>query len=175
MHDESMQHLVDFVGAMRVARSGGMVRAKVVETGGGMRIHYDVTARTPEGSFELVTDGFKMTYFPAETLLLAAEGRERPQPQGQPLFPMTPPVLAMFSPLDLPIWGGTHDNHRVVSAEPSGQDQVRLRFVSTAAPTDPERSGYAIVDLTLGVTLDLRYHGRTYVASDIRATERLPR
>ena len=77
MRDESMEHLVDFVGAMRVARSGGMVRAKVVESGNGMRVEYDVTARTPEGSFELVTDGFTMTYFPAEAFLVAAEGQDR--------------------------------------------------------------------------------------------------
>lgn len=173
--DSGFAPLVDFIGAMRVARSGGMVRATVTAAGAGMRVRYGVTARTPEGSFELVTDGFTMTYFPAQALLLAAEGSERPEPEERALFPMNPPVLAMFSPLDLPIWGGPHDNHRVVSAEPSGQDQMRLEFVSTAAPTDPDRSGHALIDLNLGITLELRYHGRTYLTTDIRATERLPR
>lgn len=173
--DSGFAALVDFIGAMRVARSGGMVRATVTETGQGMRVRYGVTARTPEGSFELVTDGFTMTHFPAEALPLAAEGPERPEPEERVLFPMSPPVLVMFSPLDLPIWGGPHDNHRVVSAEPSGQDRMRLDFVSTAAPADPDRAGYAVIDLPLGIALELRYHGRTYLTTDIRATERLPR
>ena len=161
---------------MRHARTGDMVLAKVHESAGRrIRIEYDVRARTPEGSFELVTDdNFKMSYRPAEGILLGSEGDEEPRQKLWPYFPMTPPVLAMFSPLDLPIWGGPRDNRRVVSAEPDGPGRIRLGFGPLDQPDDPLRGGHAVVDLELGVVLEMRYDDRDYVTTDIRTSPWMP-
>lgn len=100
--ENGLIHLVDFIGAMRVAKNGDMVVATVHEAGHGVKPVYDVRARTPEGTFELSTDGFTMSYRPADGQILSSEGGSRSRMAYRPHFPMTPVVLAMFSPLDLP-------------------------------------------------------------------------
>ncbi|GAA3666401.1 hypothetical protein GCM10023081_01610 [Arthrobacter ginkgonis] len=175
MVGEGLTYLVDFIGAMRNARTGDMVLAKVHESAPGVRITYDVRARTPEGTFELVSDdNFRMSYRPAEGILLGSEGSETPRQDRRPHFPMTPPVLAMFSPLDLPIWGGPRDNRRVVSAEPDGPGRIRLILGPLEGPEDPLLGGYAVVDLELGVVLEMRYGDRDYVTTDIRTASWMP-
>ncbi|MFB0834256.1 hypothetical protein ACX8Z9_14555 [Arthrobacter halodurans] len=172
--EDGLIHLVDFIGAMRVARNGDTVVATVHEAGHGVKSVYDVRARTPTGTFELSTDGFAMSYRPADGQLLSSEGGILSRPAYRPHFPMTPVVLAMFSPLDLPIWGGPNDNNRVTSATSDGPGLVRLEFGPRDEPDDAELKGYAFVDLDLGVVLEMRYLGNDHLTSDIRTVPDMP-
>ena len=115
-----------------------------------------------------------MSYRLSDGLLLGAEGGEQPNPEHRPHFPMTPVVLAMFSPVDLPIWGGASDSHRVVSAEPDGKGRVRLDFGHRDEPSSPVEAGYAIVDLELGIVREMRIGGVDYATSDVRTVPWAP-
>ncbi|GAA4770508.1 hypothetical protein GCM10025784_17670 [Citricoccus nitrophenolicus] len=75
---------------------------------------------------------------------------------------MAHPVLAMFSPLDLPIWD-YNQNYEVVDAWLNG-DRVRLEFAG------PVGSGHAIVDLENHVAVELQYLDVLYIVRDLSIT-----
>lgn len=83
-------------------------------------------------------------------------------------LPSSPPVLGMLSPLDLPIWGGQYDGARVTESAAASAGVIRLEFGNKDAPREASQRGHALIDLELGVVMELGYFGSRFVAGNVR-------
>lgn len=175
--DEQLGRLVELIGAMKWGRSQGGYQALVIEDptdGDGVYREYQVTARPHEGVFEYTcrerAGVSAMSYRPAQKLMVLSEsGGEPEHVEGRDIFPAGPPVLAMFSPLELPIWGGDRDGQRVTSTSSEGDGAIRLNFAPKDEPAESPRAGYAIIDLSSYIATELFYLNSRFTAHDIKS------
>lgn len=180
-YNEELGYSVDLIGALRSHKNQNCYEATVFEDPSledDIHREYQVSARPDEGRYELSclerSGTLTMTYHPERKLLIRQDPGEAPvQVEGHDLFPTTPPVLAMFSPLELPIWGGERDGQRVVAAASEGDDAIRLNFAPKDAVQDHVGSGYAIIDLSRCIVTELYYNDRRYTIEDITAVHPL--
>lgn len=174
MANDEFSLLIGFIGALRAAKSGDPLTASVVEESPQLSspIAHEVRARTPGGGFECRSTGLDMTYVPGSGTCIVAVDEGDPEESPQANFPWEPPVLAMFSPLDLPIWGGPNDNHTITGIRQYGAGLVRIDFGHQGDPHNADSTGFAIVDLPLGIATQLQYNGRSYTTSSVVETPR---
>lgn len=138
------------------------IEATVHATDGrSTRIH-QVVARSPIGEYRSTSDDETVSYNPRTLELVLEPVGDPPLRTNRDEFPMAHPVLAMFSPLDLPIWDCT-SNYEVVDAWRNG-DSVRLEFAG------PVGRGHAIVDLENHVAVELKYRDWLYAVRDLSTT-----
>jgi hypothetical protein len=138
------------------------VEATVHATDGSSTRIFHVVARTPTGEYRSTTDDETVSYN-SRTGELVLEPRDAPPLHThRDEFPFARPVLAMFSPLDLPIWDYT-SNYEVVDAWRNG-DSVRLEFAGAVG------RGHAIVDLQNHVATELRYLNVLYTVRELSIT-----
>ncbi|GAA1121810.1 hypothetical protein [Citricoccus alkalitolerans] len=138
------------------------IEATVQATDGkSTRIH-QVIARSPTGEYRSTTDDESVSYNPHTHELVFEPANDPPLRITRDEFPLAFPVLAMFSPLDLPIWDYNH-NYEVVDAWSDG-DSVRLEFAGSIG------SGQAIIDLENHVAVELQYLDWLYTVRDLFIT-----
>lgn len=168
--NNELGRLVALMGAMRANKQRQGLRAVIfqdaVQKLGGHR-SYLVRTDPFDESFQFTHEGgaagFGQKYYPARKLLIVTEpGHEPFHDTGRDLFPTSPPVLAMLSPLDLPIWGGARDGYRVTSVAPEDEGHIRLNFGPKDDPDDLPGSGYVIIDLDSYVATELYYQGSRF-------------
>lgn len=157
---DALDHLVSII-ASRDAQTGlDEIRASVLAQRGPERRVIQIRARTLEGTYESVEDGLQLIYAPRQNQLTIIEGHQAPVVTERIRFPLAAPVLAMFNPLDLPIWDAESTNYRVVDATRSGDD-IRLVF------SGPHGQGHAVVDLDSYVAMELSYLNWDYRVQDL--------
>jgi hypothetical protein len=127
-------------------------------TGSSTRI-FSVVARSPTGEYRCATDDETVSFNPRSGELVLEPVSDPPLRTHRDEFPMSHPVLAMFSPLDLPIWDYT-SGYEVVDAWRNG-DGVRLEFAG------PVGRGHAVVDLENHVAVELRYQDWLYTVREL--------
>jgi hypothetical protein len=138
------------------------IEAAVHATEGSATRIFHVIARSPAGEYRSTTDDETVSYNP-HTGELVLEPADAPSLRThRDEFPMAHPVLAMFSPLDLPIWDASV-NYEVVDAWRNG-DSVRLEFAG------PVGRGHAIVDLENHVATELLYLDVLYTVRQLSTT-----
>ncbi|QCU78824.1 hypothetical protein E7744_12280 [Citricoccus sp. SGAir0253] len=162
---DGLEHLVAVIQAAKAWRGRDMITATVDVTG-AVPETFTVRARTPEGTIEASSDHLRVTYHPATRERTVQERGHPPITEVLETFPMQPLVLGMFSPLDLPIWGGLEPNPSVVAATRDG-GLVRLELAGLSS------SGHAVVDLDTGIVVDLDYLGRRYTTRQVRQVDAL--
>lgn len=175
VRNNDLGHLVDLIGALRSNKNKNCFGATVHEDpllSNDDHRKYQVIARPDEDRYELTcregSRQLSMTYHPGRQLLIRQDpGEAQVRVEGHDLFPTAPPVLAMFSPLDLPIWGGDRDGQRVVAVMSGAAGMIRLNFTPKDAPDYLDGGGYAIIDLSKCVVTELHYNGRRYKAENI--------
>lgn len=136
-----------------------------------MRCQLSVRARTNDGTYEYeeVGTGHSVVYNPPEASLVVAYGGESPSRSfGCPHFPMFAPALGMFSPLDLPLWGGDADGNTVTSVRPGQPGYMRVEFGNNDDLFQPGSRGYAVIDLALGVVMEMELQGKRLTTSNGR-------
>lgn len=138
------------------------IEATVHATNGKTTRIHQVVARTPDGEYRSSTDDEFVSYNPHTHELIFEPANDPPLRIERHEFPMAHPVLAMFSPLDLPIWDD-NQNYEVVDAWRNGGG-VRLEFVG------PIGRGHAIVDLENHVAVELQYRDWLYTVRDLSIT-----
>ncbi|QCU79723.1 hypothetical protein E7744_15545 (plasmid) [Citricoccus sp. SGAir0253] len=138
------------------------IEATVHATDGRSTRIFHVVARSPTGEYRCATDDETVSFNPRSGELVLEPVNDPPLRTHRHEFPMSHPVLTMFSPLDLPIWDAS-DNYEVVDAWRNG-DSVRLEFAG------PVRRGHAIVDLENHVAVELRYLDWLYTVRDLSTT-----
>jgi hypothetical protein len=138
------------------------IEATVHATDGTSTRIFHVIARSPTGEYRSTTDDETVSYNPRTQELVLEPAYDPPLRTNRDEFPMSHPVLAMFSPLDLPIWDYT-SNYEVVDAWRNG-DSVRLEFAG------PVGRGHAIVDLENHVAVELRYLDWLYSVRELSTT-----
>lgn len=135
------------------------IEATVHATDGKYTRIHQVVARSPIGEYRSTTDDESVIYNPYTHELVFEPANDPPLRINRDEFPMAHPVLAMFSPLDLPIWDYT-SNYEVVDAWRNG-DSVRLEFAG------PAGRGHAIIDLENHVAVELQYLDWLYTVRDL--------
>ncbi|MGD6980805.1 MULTISPECIES: hypothetical protein [Citricoccus] len=135
------------------------IQATVHATDGSSTRVFDVIARSPTGEYRSITHDETVTYNPRTQELVLEPVYDRALRRHREEFPMARPILAMFSPLDLPIWDHT-SNYEVVDAWRTG-DNIRLEFAG------PAGHGHAIVDLENHIAVELRYLDWLYTVREL--------
>ncbi|MBB5749005.1 hypothetical protein [Micrococcus sp. TA1] len=138
------------------------IEATVHATDGNATRIFHVVARTPAGEYRGTNDDESVSYNPHTGELVLEPADAPPLRTHRDEFPMSHPALAMFSPLDLPIWDAS-TNYEVVDAWRNG-DSVRLEFAGQVG------CGHAIVDLENHVAVELRYRDWLYTVRDLSTT-----
>ena len=173
MDENELPHLVTLIGALRAARTEDSIFGTVIQEDSGVACGatFFVRARTNEGTHEYdeVGTGHSVVYSPSEASLVVVYDGEPPSSSfGHPHFPMFAPALGMFSPLDLPIWGGKADGNTVTSVRPGQPGYMRVEFGHKDDPFSPGSRGYAIIDLALGVAMEMQFQGKHFTTTNVR-------
>lgn len=173
MDENELLHLVTLIGALRAARTEDSIFATVVqeESESARGAAFSVRARTKEGTYEYdeVGTGHSVVYSPSEgSLAVTCDAESLSKSHGNPHFPMFAPVLGMLSPLDLPIWGGSADSNTVTSVRPGPPGHMRVEFGHKEEPFHADSRGYAIIDLALGVVMEMEFQGKHFTTANVR-------
>ncbi len=161
MHDAATS-LSALITSKRRLSAPEQIEATVHATNGSSTRSFHVIARSPAGDYRSTTDDETVSYNPHTGELVLEPADAPSQRTHRDEFPMSHPVLALFSPLDLPIWDASC-NYEVVDAWRNG-DSVRLEFAGSIG------RGHAIVDLENHVAVELQYLDWLYTVRDLSTT-----
>lgn len=74
-------------------------------------------------------------------------------------FPVSPPVLGLLSPIDLPIWGGEFSFYEPLTTSAISPSLINVRF---GRPQDADVHGYIVLDAETGIPSEFEMNGVHY-------------
>ncbi|HJX80001.1 hypothetical protein [Glutamicibacter sp.] len=174
MSDSDFSLLVELVGLLREADERPGIKATVEIKGSGHAKFktYIVEARVEESSYRTVRNDdwskFEIVYQADTHQTLIIEANDSPIIRdGEWRIPVATPELAMFRPLDLPIWGGPTDTHKIISVARGNENEFNLEITMIGPDGDSDGTYEVVVDSQLCYVTRMTWNYKNYTVKNL--------
>lgn len=174
MSDSDFSLLVELIGLLREADQRPGLKATVEIRGSGdvKSKTYLVEARVEGSSYRTVRSDdwskFEIVYQSDTHQTLIFEANDSPIIRDSEWrIPVATPELAMFRPLDLPMWGGPTDTHKIISVARSEENEFILELTMLGPDGDSDETYEVVVDSQLGYVTRMTWNYKNYTVKNL--------
>lgn len=178
MPDSDFSLLVELVGTLRDAdaRPGMEATIEIKGSVDSSRRIYLVEVRVQEAKYRSIRSDelsqFEIIYDSVrhETLIIESSDSHFVR-DDEWRIPVAAPELAMFRPLDLPIWGGATDTHRITSISRGGENEFILGITMIGDDGEEGEECEVVINNDLCYVIRMEWNYETYSVQGLKVSK----